>query len=950
MRSLLFVGALALGASLGARPALAKDPEIKFEKYKLANGLTVMLSQDRRLPQVAVDIWYHVGAANQTPGRSGFAHLFEHMMFSGSKHVQPSPFKVLESIGTSAGPMANGTTSWDRTNYFEVVPSSELATALWVESDRMAFLLDTLDQKKLEVQRNVVSNERRQNYENRPYGMTMLRTCDLLFPAPHPYYECIIGSISEIQGASVDDLKQFFSEYYGPSNASLAVVGDFEPARAKQLIEQYFGPVPKSAKVTPPSVAQAPLASVVRETLSDKVAEVPRLDVIWTGVKQYSADEAAGDVLADILGGGRASRLYKALVFDKQLASEAEAENVTMGLGGWFALGAMANTGKPIDGALPIMQAAIDAIKKTGPTAAEVERAKRKLVAALVRSVERAGGFGGKADILNRYQTYLGEPNWLGKDLARYRAVTPRSVQAFAKKYLRDDQRLELTTVPAAAGEAKVAATTGASGAAPTDARPASAATAATPATTPAATATGTSTATTPDAEFRDAKPNAEGTTPSFVAPAPIERRLATGARLLVVENHNVPLVSIDVAVQAGMDVEPTGKTGLADFTAALLNESTLGHDSLALATALDDLAALLSVSADLEVSHVRLNCLVETLPQALDLLVEVLTRPAFKPEDVERVRGLMVTNLMQKKASQRALAQDAAMRLLFGETHALGQPSGGTTASLQGIGVADLQAFHDAWYRPNNAIISVSGDISAEAMQKLLNERLAHWEAKVTPRPAAPALPTLVRQTVLIDKPGASQSQVWVLGRLFAATDPDAVAVSVANNVLGGLFGSRLNLNLREGKSWTYGVRSAAQLLRSSGALLARGSIQAPYTAEALGEYHKEIGAFAAGGVREGELDMAKAAVIKSLPALLETNDAVAGSVAALASNGLPLDYFKTLPTKVAKIDAAEVARVAKKYFTLDAMPAVIVGPKAASEQKLGALGGAPVEVRSIE
>ena len=464
--------AAAAALALGAGAARAADPEIKFEKYQLKNGLTVILSEDHRLPQVAVNIWYHVGAANQSLGKSGFAHLFEHMMFSGSKHVQPSPFKVLEAIGTSAGAMANGTTNFDRTNYFEVVASSELPTALWIESDRMAFLLDTLDQKKLDIQRDVVSNERRQSYENRPYGTESLRICDLLYPSPHPYYECVIGSIPEIEGATLADLRAFFREYYGPNNASLALVGDFDPAVAKQLIEKYFGAVECCGLRTPPGAGEAVssvafpavvkrpdlppphIESVVKETLVDKLAEVPRFDLVWAGLKPFSDDEAAGDVLADVLGSGRTSRLYKSMVFDKQVASEVDASDVALGLGGWFTVGAVAKAGHTASELAPLIQASIDDLKKSGPTQEEVDRAVRKFVAQKARAVERIGGFGGKADVLNEYQTFLDDPGYLPRDIARYRAVTPALVRAFANKYLLDGQRIELTVEPAAQKQA----------------------------------------------------------------------------------------------------------------------------------------------------------------------------------------------------------------------------------------------------------------------------------------------------------------------------------------------------------------------------------------------------------------------------------------------------------------------------------------------------------------
>jgi zinc protease len=434
---------VALGALALAFSARAADPTMAFEKYQLPNGLTVILSPDHRLPQVAVNVWYHVGAANQAPGRSGFAHLFEHMMFSGSKHVQPSPFKVLETIGG----VANGSTTFDRTNYFEVVPSNELATAVWLESDRLGFLLDTLDATKLQVQRDVVSNERRQSYENRPYGLTFLKTCDLLYPSPHPYYQCVIGSIPEIQAAGLDDVKSFFREFYGPQNASLAIVGDFDPAQARALVEQYFGPIPAGPPVPRPAVPQPKLAAVVRETLVDPVAEVPRLDLIWNGPVMFGDDEPAGEVLAEVLAGSDASRLTRSMVHGSRLAASVSAGSLAIALGGWFQVTAVANSGKQVGELLAPVQAAIDELKKNGPTLEEVERARRQFVASRVRGLERIGS---RADLLNKYQTYLGDPGWLGQDLARYRAVTPAAVQAFARKYLPDDRRIELTTLPKA--------------------------------------------------------------------------------------------------------------------------------------------------------------------------------------------------------------------------------------------------------------------------------------------------------------------------------------------------------------------------------------------------------------------------------------------------------------------------------------------------------------------
>jgi zinc protease len=437
----VLVRVIALAVALCALPAQAADPEIKFEKYRLQNGLTVILSEDRRLPQVSVNVWYHVGAANQTPGRSGFAHLFEHLMFSSTKHAK-DPDQILESVGGSN----NGSTNFDRTNYYETIPSNELPTAIWQESERMGFLLPALDQEKLRIQRDVVSNERRQRYENSPYGLAFIRTCDLLYPKPHPYYDCVIGDIAEIQVASLEDVRQFFLQYYGPNNASIALVGDFDATTARQLIDKYFGPIPRGPEVPRPEVKQPLLTRVVQETVEDKLAQLPRFEFIWNGLRQYDDEEAPGDILADVLGSGRTSRLYRSLVLEKQVATNVDASDNTESLGGWISIGATARPGHTPQELKTLIQAAIDEVKQNGVSAEEVERAKRKILAGRVRGLERVAP---RADLLNEYEAFLGNPGYLPRDIARYRAVTPQSVQAFAKKWLPDDRRIEMEVVPA---------------------------------------------------------------------------------------------------------------------------------------------------------------------------------------------------------------------------------------------------------------------------------------------------------------------------------------------------------------------------------------------------------------------------------------------------------------------------------------------------------------------
>ncbi|GAC1347632.1 MAG: hypothetical protein NVSMB23_27230 [Myxococcales bacterium] len=455
----------------------------------------------------------------------------------------------------------------------------------------------------------------------------------------------------------------------------------------------------------------------------------------------------------------------------------------------------------------------------------------------------------------------------------------------------------------------------------------------------------------TPDAAFRQDKPAPLSSQAPFQAPVPVEARLRNGARLLAVENHSVPLVAVTVLIQTGNDGDPIAQAGLADFVAAMLTEGTATRTAPQVSEAIEDLAAHLGASAGPETTRVTLNCLRETLPKALDILAEVLTRPAFRAADLERVRGLLLTELVQKNANPAQIARDEMDRLLYGEKHPWGQPSGGTPASLRSIGEGDLRRFHETWYRPNNAIVSVAGDLTPAEAKKLLDERLGSWDARKLPRLRLPPLPALAKRFVtLVDKPNASQSQVWAVGRLFPARDPDAVPLRVANFILGGLFGSRLNLNLRENKGYSYGVRSSVNLMKSSGYLLASGGIVAKNTPEAVVEYEKELRTFSSGQVTDEELAKAKEAYARSLPSILETNDAVAGSIATLAFLGLPLDYYRRLPERIARVGKADVARVARRWVKPDAWPVIIVGPRALSEEKLKGMDFGTVRVKGVE
>ncbi|MHB8875851.1 MAG: M16 family metallopeptidase [Myxococcaceae bacterium] len=452
------LAAFAAGAALAEPPAAGPALSIPFERYQLDNGLEVILHQDARLPLVAVNLWYHVGAINEVPGRSGFAHLFEHMLFQGSKNVgDDQHFKILEDIGASD---LNGTTDFDRTNYFETVPRNQLETALWLESDRMGFLLDTLTQKKLDTQIDVVKNERRQSVETAPYGLAEEKLWQALFPAPHPYHGVVIGSMEDLSAASLDDVKGFFRSWYAPSNATLVLAGDFDKASAKKLVERYFGSLPKTPKPSPAAVAKVALANEVVIRHEEKVASLPKVFMGWLSPAVFQPGDAEGDVLQGVLSQGKSSRLYKRLVFDKQLAQSVTAAQQNLGAQSIFSIEIVARPGVSSDKLVQEVDAVLDEVRAGKVKPEEIARAKNRIETYLVKGLQRLGGFGGKADQLQRYNHYLGDPNFLARDVERWNAVGAADLTRFAKETLDPKHRVVVHAVPpappvAAAKEAK---------------------------------------------------------------------------------------------------------------------------------------------------------------------------------------------------------------------------------------------------------------------------------------------------------------------------------------------------------------------------------------------------------------------------------------------------------------------------------------------------------------
>ena len=590
-------------------------PELKFQKFTLANGLDVILHEDHATPIVGVNVWYHVGSKDERPGRTGFAHLFEHMMFQGSKHYDKVYFGPIQSVGGRL----NGSTAMDRTNYWETVPSNYLELALWMESDRMGFLLPAMTQAKLDNQRDVVKNERRQSYENRPYGLVHETILAALYPPDHPYSWPTIGSMKDITEASREDIADFFRRYYHPANASLCIAGDFDPAEAKRLVEKYFGPIPAGPKVVHPKPWTPELKEEKRIHMTDRVG-LARVYIVWPTPRHFTPEDAALDVLGHVLAGGKTSRLYRALVREKQIAQDVQAYQDGQELTGEFAIVATVRPGHTIAEVEAAIAEEIDRIKAEPPTAEEMERAVNTFEARLVRSLESVSEFGGRADRLNLYNIYTGDPGYMAKDFGRYGCVDAAKVTQMAKQFL-GPGRVVVEVVPGS--EVSIQ---------PNPLVPAEAARARDGQATPLALpGDGLAGARGLAAEGAGRESLPEGAAePKFSLPPVKRATLSNGMQLLLVEKHELPVVNLHVVFPAGRANDGQQTPGLAEMTAAVWDEGTAKRSAEEIASQLGGMGASLSVSADWDTTSVRLFSLKRHLPKALEIFADVLREPSF--------------------------------------------------------------------------------------------------------------------------------------------------------------------------------------------------------------------------------------------------------------------------------------------------------------------------------
>jgi zinc protease len=903
-------------------PALADVPRIPYEKYTLPNGLQVILVENHRLPMVAVNIWYHVGPANEEPGLTGFAHLFEHMMFAATRHVPRGVAdRLLEAAGVTD---SNGSTDFDRTNYFDTVPSNQLELALWVHADRMGYLLDVLDQAALSNQQDVVRNERRQSVENRPYGIVEEALNHTLFPQGHPYYASVIGSHADIQNAKLADVRAFFTRYYGPNNASIVIAGDIDKAKARALAAKYFGSFKRSAPVAKPAVATPPITAERRVVVPDRV-ELPRVYMGWLTPPAFQPGDAELAVAAQILGGGKSSRLYKHLVYDRQIAQQASATQHSYALSSTFVIDVTARAGHEPDEIEKAVDAELQALREHGPSDKEVERARNTIETAMLTAIEKMGD-SGLANKLNEYNQYTGDPGYLPKDLARLRAVNAAGVQRAVREYLQQRARAVVAGVPGTPDLGPEVAS-----APPPTSKP------------------GKSAGINLDERWRRKPPKA-GPPPKVVLPQGESFRLSNGLTVIHHYNPALPLVAAELVVNSGSDANPPEQPGLASFTAQLLPEGTATRSAPQIADEIAQLGAFIGTASSADSSIVSLLSLKSTFGPALDVLADVVQHPAFPVAEVERQRASRLGDLMQQRDDPAAVAAMAAAAALYGERHPYGYGQLGTEPAIRSATRDDLHTFWRRHYVPANAALVVSGDITRAELAALAAARFGAW-AKAQPPRAEPGAPATTKaRLVMVDKPGTPQTALRVATIAAARDTPDYPALQVMNAALGGLFSSRINNNLREDKGYSYGVFSRFRYDRTPGPFTIAGSVRTDVTGPSVQEIFKEVAALREKPLPARELAGARASQVLSLPGRFETNAGIGGSLAETFVFGLPLDYHSRLPAQFEQVNAAAVLAVARKYLAPERMVVVAVGDRKQITPQLDALKLGPPELRDTD
>ncbi|HSX61532.1 MAG TPA: pitrilysin family protein [Tahibacter sp.] len=903
MRKTLILAAglvLATGRTFaGAADAI----DIPFEKFQLANGLTVIVHEDRKAPVVAVGVWYHVGSKDERPGKTGFAHLFEHLMFQGSENFRDEFFRPLEQVGATD---RNGTTNADRTNYFETVPTTALDMTLWLESDRMGHLLGAIDQKQLDEQRGVVQNEKRQG-DNEPYGLAYERILRASFPEGHPYRWETIGSMEDLNAASLDDVKQWFRDYYGAANTTVVLAGDIDVATAKQKMEKYFGAIGSGPPLARREAWVAPRAESTRDVAQDRVAQV-RIYKNWNVPQRHTADLTRLQLAAAILGGGKTSRLYERLIYREQLADSVSVSIEAMELASLFSVEVDVKKGVDPVRVEQVVAEEWQRFLDKGPTEDELQRVKTSTLAGLVRAIEKVGG-SGKARTLAEGQVFAGDPGAYRKALARMDAATVADVQAAAKQWVsRGDYTLVIEPFP--------------------------------------------DYSTTSDIVDRSKGLPAVDSFPDLTFPAIERGRLRNGIEVVLARRSSIPIVQLSLQFGGGYASDQGRKLGTASFAMAMLDEGTRSLDALQIAKRQEELGVGISAGADLDVNGVTMNALKSQLKPSLALFADIVRNPAYAQADMERVRGLWLSGIAQERTQPVSIALRLLPPLIYGDGHPYAIPftGSGTVASITSLTPQDLADYHRDFIRPDNARIMVAGDTTLAEITRELDAVFGDWKAPAAglkkPVVVDVAQPSAPR-VFLMNRPGAQQSLILAGETAPSSRAKNYLEIGTMNTILGGSFMSRLNMNLREDKHWAYGVRSLLPGAEGPGMFLLYAPVQTDKTAESVAELLKEVRDISGKRPITGEeIDRARNNDVRELPGRFETTGAVLAAVIDIVRNDRPDDYVQTFKQRIENQKPADIQAAATEVVRPDALTWLIVGDLAKIEAGVRALNLGEVKV----
>jgi zinc protease len=933
----LAVAAIAFGLGAGlpapaaAAPVSVKPPLLQVHERRLANGLRVLLYEDHTVPVASIEVWYHVGGKNERPGRSGFAHLFEHLMFKGSAHVGPEEHgHFIESIGGRE----NATTDWDRTLYFETIPSNYLERILWMEADRMRSL--DVSEANFRAEREVVKEERRLRIDDPPFG----RLHEIVFAktfTTHPYRLLPIGSIADLDAATLADVREFYRTWYVPNNATLVVAGDLDPARTLQWIETWFGTIPAGPPL-PRAVAPEPEQTAERrEVAYDAKAPLPAVILTFHVPAARDPDLYPLQVASRILSEGESSRLYRKLVYERQLAVAAGGQALTLEDPGVFFFFAFLQQGQKPEAGEAAIEEEIDRLRAEPVTAGELEKARNQIVARLVFQRERAEA---KADAIGRASVILGDAERVNHDLDRFEKVTAADVQRVARKYFTRANRTTVFMLPAAmrpaAGPAAAAPAPqpgAAEAARPSQPPGGRQGVDAPPAPPAAAGATGAPTAMGAAAARGGASAGAPAPLPprELRFPAFEQKTLPNGLRLVVIERHTEPQVGLRLLLPAGRIYEPAGRAGLANATSDLLTQGTASRSAQQIAAAVDGAGAMLTASSDADFGYVSTAATADQLELALDLLGDVVLHPAFPAAEVERWRRQTLSALELDRANPGYLADAAVQRLVFG-SHPYAHPPHGTPRSVRELTRGDLLAFHRDHYLPNGSILVVVGDFQPARALAAVERVFGGWARGEVPRP--PALDLTAgqqRQVLVIDKPDAVQTQIRASQPALAYTDPDYFTAKVYATVLGGNSSARLFTEIRRKRGLAYGAYCDFGENLVGGSFTAETSTKTGSTAEALRLTLEEVAAMGRAPVPETELQEARTYLGGAFSLELESAREVAGRVLAALGHGLGRDFLDGYRDRIAAVSAAAVQRFAAGRIQPQRMAVVLVGNAAA-------------------